>query len=293
MKLGTTAISTLKLGSAQVSKAYLSGAVVWSALDSDVAAFAATTGATDLTVLNQLSNYLKAQSLWTSCRFAPWKSTQNYPTGTVVAALGGWTSNHINLFGSVANPTTAGRLFDATDDRGTWDMTGVEGLSELYVFDRQKPTNASLADTQRFGATLVGDTTSTGKFFYLGGVSSAIATETALIGLSNGIGDNRRMGTTQTWSAGADTHFVSRLAQTGSDIWLSKATTTKVTPSGTQDYRPSQSGWTTNSIVNVSALWSGSAYSGFVATTRIALLLCKTSLTTLQRETITDYLDSL
>jgi hypothetical protein len=256
--------------------------------------FVAATGATDTSTILALCQYLGAQGLWTSCRFFPFKSAQNKGSGTTVYGLGGWTSNNIAL---VNGPTwgASGVAFDATDDRATWDGTGIEGLSELYIFDRQAPTNASLADTARFSGISFGDGSAnpTQRFLFSGFVTGSLSLETYSSGLTNAA-DIRRFGTTQSWSAGADTQFVTRLAQTGSDIWRSKSTTTKVTPSGTQDYRPSQAGWTANSVVNVSALYGSIAgYSLFVATTRVALLLCKTSLTTLQRETITDYLDAL
>jgi hypothetical protein len=264
------------------------------ALDPDVAAFVAASGATDIATLNALSVYLKTQSLWTSCRFFSFKSAQNKGSGTTVYGIGGWTSNNMAL---VNGPTwgAGGVAFDATDDRGTWPGTGIEALSELYIFDRQKPTNASLADTARFGVVSVGDANSPQKFFFTGGATGVLSDETLAAGLTNET-DVRRFGTTQTWSAGADTQIVTRFAQTGYDIWKSKATTTKASPfpSGTSDFRPSQAGWTSNSTVNVNSLWFNlSGYSGFISTTRVSLLFCKTSLTQTQREAITDYLDAL
>lgn len=262
------------------------------AYEKQLADFIAATGATDTNTINNLCNYLWDQGLWTSCRFFPFKSTQNFPTGTTVKGLGGWTTNDIALFGSVANPTTAGRAFDATDDRGTWNGTGIETLSELYTFDRQAPTNASLADANRIGIICIGDDGTLKSLLPRHASTAALTGETTSIRLQNGA-DIRAMGANSSWSAGQDLQFVSRMAQTGSDIWRSKATTTKVTPSGTQDFRPSQATYATDSIVNVSAVRNGSTYSLFVATTRIALLFCKTSLTQTQRETITDFIDAL
>ncbi len=62
--------------------------------------------------------------------------------------------------------------------------------------------------------------------------------------------------------------------------------------SGAQDFRPLVAG-TGSDVVNVNMEYTGSGYANPTATTRIALLLCKTSLTTQQREAITDYLDAL
>lgn len=261
------------------------------ALDADVSAFVATTGATDTATIDALARYLKAQSLWTSCRFFPFKSAQNKGSGTTVYGLGGWTSNNIALVNGPAWGAN-GVAFDATDDRGTWNGTGIEGLSELYLFDRQSPTGASLADNTRWSAASFGDN-ATNKFLTFGFATGLLTGETTVIASFNAV-TNIRMGTSQAWSAGASTQFVYRAAQTGSDIWLSKAATTKVTPAGTpQDYRPSAVTWSTDSILNIGAQKNGAAYSISAATTRVALLACKTSLTQAQRETITDYLDAL
>jgi hypothetical protein len=292
IKLGATSISSAKLGATQVSKIYLGSTEVWANLDSDVDAFVLATGATDTTTMNALALYLKAQSLWTSCRFFPFKSTQNYATGTSVKGLGGWTSNDIALFGSVANPTTAGRAFDATDDRGTWDGTGIELLSELYVFSRSITSAASLAENNRIGYISIGDN-SIPRALFLNAGSSAITGETTGINLNNA--SPTRFGITDAWSAVQDLQIVFRLVASGTDIWFSKSNTTDCSPqSGSLNFAPSSLGWSANSIVNISAIKNGAAYIyPSVGETRKAILFCKTSLTTLQRETITDYLDAL
>ncbi len=259
-------------------------------LDADVAAFATASGATDLTVLNQLAVYLKSQSLWTHCRIFPFKSAQNKGSGTTVYGLGGWTSNHIT---TVGGPTwgSSGMAFDAVDDRGTVSLTGIESTSELFTFDRQKPGGSSLADTRRTSPMSLGDA-STG-WIGTGIASGFIAGETVAIGLYDNSA-NRRLGTSGiAWTAGADLQLVTRFAASGSGLWKSKVAATMSLSSGTNNYQPSQAGWTTNSLWNVGASLSSGSYVDFTATTRVALLLCKTALTTQQREAITDYLDAL
>lgn len=267
---------------------------VWAGQDlvSDLNSFIATTGATDTQGLINLVTYLRKQGLWDSVRFFPFKSAQNKGSGTTVYGLGGWTSNNVTL---VNGPTwgAAGVAFDATDDRATWDGTGIEGLSELYCFDVQKPAAASAPNAQNYGPLSFGDL-ATERFFLSNVQSGLLENETIAAGIQMTLGDIRRIGTLAiTWSTGALTQVVNRFAQTGTGFWQSKTSAVLITPYGTNDYRPSQVGWSTNSILNINCARNGAGYAGFVPTTRVALLLCKTSLTQAQREAITDYLDAL
>lgn len=268
----------------QAFRGFGGGALV----DTDLAAFVAASGATDITVLSALTSYLKAQSLWPHCRIFPFKSAQNKGSGTTIYGLGGWTSNHIT---TVGGPTwgSAGMVFDAVDDRGSATMTGIEALAELYTFDIQAPVNASIANNVRLGVLTLSQNNST---FWLGwqGASGAIEGETITLGLTSATANSRK-GAFQSWTAGQKLSLVWRHAAAG-QIWRSKTEVTPYITAGNQDFRPSASG-VTNSTLNVNAdLFSG-APGSFAATTRVALLLCKTSLTTPQREAITDYLDAL
>jgi len=69
-------------------------------LDPDVAAFRAASGATNVTGLNRLAVYLKGQSLWDYARFYPMKSSQNAGSGSTVYGLGGLTSSNMTLVNS-------------------------------------------------------------------------------------------------------------------------------------------------------------------------------------------------
>jgi hypothetical protein len=249
--------------------------------------FVAATGATDTTVLANLTAYLKLQNLWDSVRFFPFKSAQNKGSGTTVYGLGGWTSNNIALVGG---PTWGadGVAFDAVDDRGNWPAPGIESLSELWFFDIQKPSSDSLADVYGFAFNQVRN--SPINYITANGISGATTGETNIAGINNA-----RFGTDGiTWLANAKTQIVTRFSQTGFGMWKSKAAATINKTSGTQDFRPSLAATTAQSLhLNATTTDNGSTYIGFTATTRVALLACKTSLTQAQRETITDYLDAL
>ena len=88
--------------------------------DTDVLAFAAASGAVsipDLLKIEDLVDYLKAQSLWDYARFYPMKSAQNAGSGSTVYGLGGLTSNNMTL---VNSPTwgSDGLTFDGSTQYG-------------------------------------------------------------------------------------------------------------------------------------------------------------------------------
>jgi hypothetical protein len=85
--------------------------------DADIIAFRAASGATDTTVSAQLTAYLKAQNLWNNTRFYPLKSSQNAGSGSTAYGLGGLTGNNCTL---VNSPTwdTSGIVMNATTQYG-------------------------------------------------------------------------------------------------------------------------------------------------------------------------------
>jgi hypothetical protein len=264
--------------------------------DPDLAAFIAASGASDTAGISALVAYLKAESLWTSSRFFPFKSAQNKGSGTTVFGLGGWTSNNVDL---VNGPTWGvnGVAFDATDDRATWEATGIAGLSDLIVFDVQRPLAASSPDVNRFGLWSVGNVAAANtRFFVASTVTGSLAGETTCLAVTVTSADVRRAGASGiTWGAGEKTQLVAKLSATGFGIWKGKTAATLNLTVGTQNFAPSQAGFSTNSILHLNAIsdLSNSTFISFAATTRVALLLCKTTLTDAQRETITDLIDAL
>lgn len=262
---------------------------VLSGLDPATVAFRAASGATDTAVIDQIAKYLKSQSLWDHCRLFPFKSAQNAGAGSTVYGIGGWTSNNIQTFGG-PNWGSSGLAFDAVDDRGTVTLTGARLLSELYTFDVQAPVQASLPDNGRRGAMSMSNNNSTN---WLGwqAATGLISGETMDLGITGPSSLQARRGADFSWSAGQRHQVVWRHSLDGK-IWFGKTEETSYITYGTQDFRPSSSG-VTNDVINISSdLYTGTP-SSFIATTRVALLFCKTSLTQIQREKITDYLDAL
>lgn len=261
-----------------------------SGLDSDVAAYVATTSATDYLGLNDIAIYLKAQSLWDHCRYFSGKSAQNIGSGSTVYALGGWTSNNVTL--DVGGTWASDGIdFDATDDRASITLTGLQSLTEMFTFIVQKPAAASSADNNRFGYSSFGDVF-TGKFLSIASVSSSISGETVCESLQTS-GVNNKCGTTLvSWSADAKTQLVIRLAATH-ELWQSKTSKTIDLIYGTDSFRPVDIGYTTSDIWYIHHYKNGSGWLYAPACTVVAHLYCKTTLTQAQREQITDYMDAL
>lgn len=270
------------------------GGMIIPAQDPATLAYIAATGATDTAKLEVLVRYLRTQSLWDHVRFASFKSAQNKGSGTTVYALGGWTSNNITL---VNGPTwgAGGVSFDATDDRATWDLTGIGALTTLHIFSRQAPVGASSTSSNTFGREGFGNQKTGGAYLINTLLSSYLTGETVAGGVSNNT-DHRRIGTSSiTWTAGEDLCLVAKYSSTGGGLWKNKteASSYLKSPADVTDLSPAVTAWSTNSILNLNAAPADSVYAGFVATTRKSLLLCKTSLTQAQREAITDYLNAL
>ncbi len=70
--------------------------------DPDVLAFAAESGATDLTGLDNLVTYLKGEGLYDDFVIYPMKSAQNAGSGSTVYSLGGLTDNDLTIQGGAA-----------------------------------------------------------------------------------------------------------------------------------------------------------------------------------------------
>ena len=262
----------------------------------EINSFIQTTGATDTAGLIALATYISKQGLWSSVRLFPFKAAQNIGTGNTVYGLGGWTSNNITLIGaSLPTWSTDGITFNAVDNRGTWNATGIETLRDLYFFDIQRPVAASMADAQIFGVLSFG-LNSDSRILLANHSTSVLNGETTSFGLTLPGPTYRKAGSsTFTWSAGEKTQMTTQFSASVGGLWKSKTAITLDKTTGTQSFSPVDASYVTDSILNLNTFLgtAPSGYQGFVATTRVALLCCKVPLTTTQRETITDLLGAL
>lgn len=260
-------------------------------VDTDLAAYIATTGATDTAGLANLVSYIKGQGLWSNIRFWTFKSAQNKGSGTNVYALGGWTTNVVALVGA---PTwaTNGMFFTGFVTRGYITLTNIQNLSVLWSIDRQIAYYASSPDNGSFGYSSIRN--SVGNYILLNPTSTGfLSGETATLTWSNGP-DNRRAGTSgMTWSANEGFAVVNALKASGFGIWKNKTAQTLSLTTGTQDFTPSAAAVGTD-VLDINASKFGPTDYDFSAnTTRVVQLLCNTDLTSTQRDALTDLVNAL
>ena len=266
-----------------------------SALDSDVLAFAAESGATDLTGLNNLIIYLKGEGLYSDFVIYPYKSAQNAGSGATVYGLGGWTTNDIATTNS---PTWAatGMDFTVAGSYGVSSLTGFQSLSVGCVFTRMKPQAAATVDGTNYIRWWFGDAVGgVSRFLASASNTGSFAGEAYSTFQQVTSGNVGRTGSsTASWSANEDFCEVCEFGTFGSGaaVYKNKTAFTMDITLASQVFTPSAIGYTANDNVYVSSSYNASP-SAVLTGEYIASAFCKVSMTTLQRETITDYINAL
>jgi hypothetical protein len=250
------------------------------ALDPDISAFVAATGATDIATLTALTAYLKAQSLWANCRFYPCKSTQNHPSGTVLKGLGGITSNDMTLYGS---PTfgTGGMAMNATTQYGA--VADFLDNSTHTVFVRRSGATGEVngyivaqydfAAGERSWALCTGSTTD--MLMVRDSLGTAIAVE--------------RYSNAGSFSTSDYTWVAQWVAGGGRALWKNKTSLGLTLVAGSAQTTRLNSA----DPLMINCIGVPGAISRPSGGTYIAVLVVQGSLTTTQREAITDYLNAL
>jgi hypothetical protein len=125
-------------------------------VDPDAAAFAATSGATDVAALSAFVTGVKALGLWNSMVCWPLRSTQNAGTGTTAFSLGGLGTFNGTL---VNGPTWGvdGILFDAASNTHittTLDVQNLRKFTAMAATEQRAQVGASNGIIAAWGATL-------------------------------------------------------------------------------------------------------------------------------------------
>ena len=258
-------------------------------LDADVVAFATESGATDLTGLNDLVVYLKAQSLYSDFAIYPMKSAQNAGSGSTVYSLGGLTTVDAEIAGG-APWTASGIDLNGTSHYLTSSVTGSSAWTEFSAGSRISPDNASAADAA-FVFVATGDV-SPNRFTYLGNGTSTLSGEILTIGFQAGGGLSGRKGnTTVSWSAAEDI-MVSYNAKSLSMSFNSSTIPNNLSSGALTDYTPSRANGSDDSIY-YGALKNGAGAVSYFAGVMAASWICDASLTDTQRHQIDTYVAAL
>jgi hypothetical protein len=256
-------------------------------VDADILAFAATTGATDLGGLSKLATYLKAQGIWANSICFPMRSTQNFPSGSTVKSFGGFAGGDMTLYNS-PTWTVAGIQLNGTTQYG---LTGdVVNGGTLNVFSRNfisvsSPGSGTRAILSQYGG-------SADRGFNLG-YSYDASTGTRMFRSSDGSGAAQEAYQTGTNSIGGLDACLSAewVDGGGRSLRINKSDTT-LSIFGTTSAQTSM--YNSSLQMCFGAIFAPpSTLSGHNSLTGIAQLIVRSSLTTVQRDAITDLINAL
>jgi hypothetical protein len=245
-------------------------------LDSDVQAFETESGATDLTGLNNLVVYLKGEGLYSNFVIYPMKSAQNAGSGSTVYSLGGLTANDMTL-GNSPSWSANGLVFNGTNQDGT--VSDFLASGETTFFARMNTWTPSTTTTI---VALIShwDAPTSQRSTIFGGRSSA----EAFFSSKDGIG-NTFANATPAVSYAVDRTYVGNWSGSinKNSIWRDKTFVTDQFAFSTLH----------NSTADISIMRLNGSSNYATGTMKVAAMVEGVTLTTTQREAITDYINAL
>jgi len=259
--------------------------------DTDVLAFAAASGAVsipDLLKIEDLVDYLKAESLWDYARFYPMKSSQNAGSGSTVYGLGGLTSNNMTL---VNSPTwgSDGVTFNGSTQYG--NIGDVHNGTPLHTFARVAfSSGAPSASEVIFGVYIASATNRSFEYYRKGDASGdPFVCTLSSSGLS---GDIDSIETTDH-TVSSDDECLSASFLSDGQIQMFQGKTQLATQRLSGSAQPSGPFDTGQDIYFAArhSLSGAVLHADFLAI--CPLWMSGVSLTTTQRETITDLINAL
>jgi hypothetical protein len=258
-------------------------------LDPLTVAYAELSGATDLAGIDAVIRYVRAESLLSNFVMYPMKSAQNAGTGATAYGLGGLTSNEMTLTNGPTWGASGLAFSSGSSQYGEIVIPGFYSITELTVFVRTSPVNASVADTSKSTVVYAGITSNS---WWSGNATGTTSGETISAGVNNA---NRRVGSSLlTWSAGEDHTYVYNAHSTGANWWKNKSSIATDKTANVGDMSPSSATYATDEKVVFSAGRSNATtYALFCNQTSHALAFLTGTVTTTQRETITDFINAL
>ena len=262
-------------------------AFMGSGLDSDVLAFAAESGATDLNGLNDLVKYLKGEGLYSNFVIYPMKSAQNAGSGATVYSLGDLTNNNMTL-GNEPSWGATGITYDGVDQNGQIaDFLGAETVTMFARISQASATPTAL--NVIFGQYDTGGDERPVRLAQRGNVvddpyrllrsASGTSGTSGTVELATGTGSN---GST------SDRILVAQwVAGGGRSLWIDKAEISLTVVSD------QTSKFNSSADVTFFSSFSSGLPSNFAAGLGTAFCVATGTLTTDQRESITDDLNAL
>lgn len=248
--------------------------------DRDTQEFRKRSGARETYWINELNKYIKEQGLWDNYVLYPMMGRTNAPSGNIVFGTGGLTSNEMELFN---NPTRTnnGIVFEsASSQYGTIaDFLGSETLTVLCRTSLNSTTSSTFKG-------IVGQwdgTLDQRSWLITSGNSNDIRLSKSASGSS--------VSSVYTDSGnGASTSDVSYVANfedsASTKLWINKSEVALTLDSGSVSSRHNGTG-----AISISGYNTGTSTVEFLNATYHALAFVTGTLTTEQRETITDLIN--
>lgn len=254
-------------------------------LDPSISAFAAASGATDLTALNNLAKYLRSQSLLSSVRCFPFKSAQNAGSGSTVYGWGDLTTNDMTLVNSPTWGTGGIAFASASSQYGSIaDFLGTRTLTALLRTNCTAITSGVQALWSRAdaGADL--------RSYQVLQNGNAVGDPILLVRSSDGGLTNAEQYTASPVGFGADSIFVTQWVDGGGrSLWLNKSALSLTLDAGSEQTAVFDSG----QDIRLNCQFSNGSPVFMSDQTAAAFCFITGTLTTTQRETITDLINAL
>jgi hypothetical protein len=252
-------------------------------LDPLTVAYAAASGATSLAGIDAIIRYARAESLLNNIRLYPMKSAQNAGTGTTVYGIGSLTANNMTL---VNGPTwgAGGLAFVAASSQyGSIDDFLPGG--NLTIFDRftidLPQTNDSCIVRQGEGTdrsfSVLTNTSSGGRIALSRSSDGGFTNFEAYLGDDN-LFDNIDVTAVFEWIEGG-----------GRNLYANKTAVSLSLAAGSAQ----TSRYNSTAPIGMMARGLGGTLTNFLSGTKTATVFCTASLTTTQRETLTDMINAL
>tara|TARA_R110000868_G_scaffold360679_1_gene622727 strand:+ start:925 stop:1764 length:840 start_codon:yes stop_codon:yes gene_type:complete len=266
-------------------------------LDPLTVAFKAASGATDVSGIDAIVRYVRAEGLISSFRLYPMKSAQNAGSGSTVHGIGSLTANNFTLVGSPTWGASGIAMNGSTQYATASDFLAA---TSRYYFARITPTSATLSALNgvvSHGNLATGGTLSATLQMRATASGSLNANSYEAYRSSDGDTNNPTLseiyGTATNSITAADQTLVGYSAGAASarSIWRNKTLLTTTLNYGT----PQSSIFNSAGAVAIGARLVSGTYGNFLNGTATAVMFYEnaTDLTTTQRETITDLINAL
>ena len=252
-------------------------------LDPDTAAFRDASGATQLSGIDAIAKYMRAEGLRNNYRLYPKKSAQNAGSGSTVFGIGGLTANNMTLANS---PTwgSSGIAFNTTNQFA--HISDFLDAETITVICRRSGTLGA-GGTWMFGQW---DFAANHRSFGLLASGSTISAGVINRSSDGGSTNSESYATPSGYLQTADASYVTQwTAGGGRSAWGNKILQSLSLTSGTAQTNRFNSA----ASIMLNAVGTPASAAGFMGGTYTAFCVVRGTLTTTQRETLTDLVNAL